>query len=57
MIRMVTFDILHTLITPRLPVYVQYSQTFEPYLGVLDPGALKQSFKSGIYVAILRNLG
>ncbi|RDX50118.1 HAD hydrolase subfamily IA REG-2-like protein [Lentinus brumalis] len=44
-IRLVTFDALHTLITPRLPIYVQYSQTFEPYLGVLDPDALKRSFK------------
>lgn len=46
-IRLVTFDALHTLITPRLPIYVQYSHTFEPYLGVLEPGALKQSFKIG----------
>ena len=46
-IRLVTFDALHTLVAPRLPVYVQYSQTFEPYLGVLDPDALKHSFKIG----------
>lgn len=46
-IRLVTFDALHTLVTPRLPVYVQYSQIFEPYLGTIDPDALKQSFKSG----------
>ncbi|RPD78291.1 HAD hydrolase subfamily IA REG-2-like protein [Lentinus tigrinus ALCF2SS1-7] len=44
-IKLVTFDALHTLITPRLPIYVQYSQTFEPYLGRLDPEALKRSFK------------
>ncbi|KAG2146485.1 HAD-like domain-containing protein [Suillus bovinus] len=44
-IRLVTFDALHTLVTPRLPIYVQYSQTFAPYLGVLEPGLLKQSFK------------
>ncbi|KAG1890395.1 HAD-like domain-containing protein [Suillus subluteus] len=44
-IRLVTFDALHTLITPRLPIYVQYSQTFAPYLGVLEPRLLKQSFK------------
>ncbi|KAI0633338.1 HAD hydrolase subfamily IA REG-2-like protein [Trametes polyzona] len=44
-IRLVTFDALHTLVTPRLPIYVQYAQTFEPYLGKLDPGALKSSFK------------
>ncbi|KAI0690180.1 HAD hydrolase subfamily IA REG-2-like protein [Cerioporus squamosus] len=47
-IRLVTFDALHTLITPRLPIYVQYSQTFEPYLGVLDPDALKRSFKTAL---------
>ena len=46
-IRLVTFDALHTIVTPRLPIYVQYSQTFEPYLGVLEPEALKKSFKIG----------
>ncbi|KAH9929613.1 HAD hydrolase subfamily IA REG-2-like protein [Epithele typhae] len=45
-IRLVTFDALHTLVAPRLPIHVQYSQTFEPYLGKLDPEALKHSFKS-----------
>ncbi|KAG2150473.1 HAD-like domain-containing protein [Suillus clintonianus] len=44
-IRLVTFDALHTLLTPRLPIYIQYSQTFAPYLGVLEPGLLRQSFK------------
>ncbi|KAH7925951.1 HAD-superfamily hydrolase [Leucogyrophana mollusca] len=44
-IRLVTFDALHTLLTPRLPIYVQYAQTFAPFLGVLDPDSLKQSFK------------
>ncbi|KAI0769665.1 HAD hydrolase subfamily IA REG-2-like protein [Trametes elegans] len=43
-IRLVTFDALHTLVTPRLPVYVQYALTFEPYLGALAPAALKRSF-------------
>lgn len=46
-IRLVTFDALHTLITPSLPIYVQYSQTFAPYLGALEPELLKQSFKVG----------
>ncbi len=46
-IRLVTFDALHTLVTPRLPIYVQYAQTFEPYLGAMDPVVLKRSFKSG----------
>lgn len=44
-IRLVTFDALHTLVTPRLAIYTQYSQTFAPYLGVLEPRLLKQSFK------------
>lgn len=46
-IRLVTFDALHTVITPRLPIYVQYSQVFEPYLGLLPPDHIKQSFKVG----------
>ncbi|KAJ3553103.1 hypothetical protein NM688_g3796 [Phlebia brevispora] len=44
-IRLVLFDAFSTLLVPRLPVYVQYAQTFEPYLGPLDPDALKRSFK------------
>ncbi|KAI0081274.1 HAD hydrolase subfamily IA REG-2-like protein [Panus rudis PR-1116 ss-1] len=47
-VKLVTFDALHTLVTPRLPIYVQYSQTFEPYLGALDPTSLKSSFKSAL---------
>lgn len=47
-IRLVTFDALATIIAPRLPIYVQYSQTFEPYIGVLDPDALKKSFKTAL---------
>ncbi|KAH7913171.1 HAD-like domain-containing protein [Hygrophoropsis aurantiaca] len=45
MIRLVTFDALHTLVTPRLPIYIQYSQTFAPFIGDLDPNSIKQSFK------------
>ena len=52
-IRLVTFDALHTLVTPRLPIYVQYSQTFEPYFGLLEPEALKKSFKIGIHASLL----
>ncbi|KAF8893955.1 HAD hydrolase subfamily IA REG-2-like protein [Infundibulicybe gibba] len=44
-IRLVTFDALYTLITPRQPIHVQYSQEFAPYLGDLDPQAIKRSFK------------
>jgi hypothetical protein len=49
-IRLVTFDALHTLITPRKPIYVQYSEVFTPYLGALDPDALSKSFKVGPYL-------
>jgi len=47
-IRLVLFDALHTLVTPRLPIYVQYAQTFEPFLGRLEPDALKTSFKTAL---------
>ncbi|KAH9847634.1 HAD hydrolase subfamily IA REG-2-like protein [Lenzites betulinus] len=47
-IRVVTFDALHTLLTPRLPIYTQYAHTFAPFLGTLDPGAIKRSFKSAL---------
>ncbi|OBZ67256.1 Haloacid dehalogenase-like hydrolase domain-containing protein 3 [Grifola frondosa] len=47
-IRLVTFDALHTLLAPRLPIYVQYSQTFQPYLGTLNPDTLKRSFKTAL---------
>ena len=50
MIRLITFDVLHTLVTPRLPVYVQYAQTFEPFLGQLQPERIKASFKTGLFV-------
>jgi len=45
-IKLVTFDALHTLITPRRPIYVQYSDVFAPFLGVLSPAALQRSFKA-----------
>jgi len=47
-LKLVLFDALHTLLTPRLPIYVQYSQTFQPFLGALDPTALKQSFRAAL---------
>lgn len=49
-IRLVAFDALHTILAPRLPIYVQYSQTFAPFVGVLEPESLKRSFKSGMYL-------
>ncbi|EGO00049.1 hypothetical protein SERLA73DRAFT_152177 [Serpula lacrymans var. lacrymans S7.3] len=47
-IRLVTFDALHTLLTPRSPIYAQYSDTFAPYIGVLNPHSLKLSFKAAL---------
>ncbi|KAF9566685.1 HAD-like protein [Agrocybe pediades] len=47
-IRLVTFDALHTTITPRRPIHVQYSEVFEPYVGILPPERIKQSFKSAL---------
>lgn len=44
-LRLMTFDALHTIITPRLPIHVQYSQIFSPYLGNLNPDSIKRSFK------------
>ncbi|KAG7091241.1 hypothetical protein E1B28_010292 [Marasmius oreades] len=47
--RLVTFDILHTLVTPRLPIHVQYAQVFQGFLGgpnfTVDPLAVKSAFK------------
>jgi hypothetical protein len=48
MIRFVTFDALHTLITPRKPIHVQYSEVFSPYLGALPPDAIARSLKLGV---------
>ena len=49
-IRLVSFDALHTILALRLPIDVQYSQTFAPFLGVLEPESLKRSFKIGMYL-------
>ncbi|KAJ6499988.1 HAD hydrolase subfamily IA REG-2-like protein [Mycena vitilis] len=43
-IRLASFDLLGTLIAPRYPIHVQYARVFEPYLGPLNPDALKRSF-------------
>ncbi|KAF8557597.1 HAD hydrolase subfamily IA REG-2-like protein [Imleria badia] len=47
-IKLVTFDALHTLVTPRRPIYVQYSEVFAPFLGVLCPNALQRSFRASL---------
>jgi len=64
MIRLVTFDALHTLITPRKPIHVQYAEVFSPYLGTLPPDAIARSFKLGVpllstkfYMAFARDSG
>ena len=54
MIRFVTFDALHTLITPRTPIHVQYSEVFRPYLGTLPPDAISRSFKLGVLFYLFR---
>jgi hypothetical protein len=64
MIRFVTFDALHTLITPRKPIHVQYAEVFSPYFGTLPPDAIARSFKLGVpllstnlYIAFARDSG
>ena len=52
MIRLVTFDALHTIITPRKPIHVQYAKEFRPYLGELSPDAIARSFKLGVFFSI-----
>ncbi|KAL0956525.1 hypothetical protein HGRIS_002666 [Hohenbuehelia grisea] len=47
-IRLVTFDLLFTLVAPRKPVHIQYAEIFAPYLGTLNPTLLKSSFKSAL---------
>jgi FMN phosphatase YigB (HAD superfamily) len=47
-IRLVTFDALYTLIRPRRPIHVQYSEVFERYVNPqrrVDPDEIKRSFK------------
>jgi len=47
-IRLITFDALHTIISPRHPIHVQYSQVFAPFLGVLPPESIKSSFTKAL---------
>jgi hypothetical protein len=48
-IKLVLFDALHTIITPRLPIHVQYAQALQPYVGQLEPLRIKSGFKKGIF--------
>lgn len=43
-IRLVTFDVLYTIIFPRTPIHIQYARHFEPHIGRLDPDKIKSSF-------------
>lgn len=52
-IRLVLFDALHTIITPRLPIHIQYAQVFESHLGQLDPLRVREGFKRGKYIRAL----
>ncbi|KAF8622735.1 hypothetical protein AX15_006825 [Amanita polypyramis BW_CC] len=54
-IRLVTFDALYTIITPRQPIHVQYSAAFEPYLGTLEPETIKKSFKTALRALQVEN--
>ncbi|KIY53950.1 HAD-like protein [Fistulina hepatica ATCC 64428] len=47
-IRLVTFDAVHTLIKARVPFNVQYANAFRPYLGEVDPDAVRVSFKKAL---------
>ncbi|TFK73991.1 HAD-like protein [Pluteus cervinus] len=44
-IRLVTFDVLYTILTPRTPIHIQYAKHFRPHLGELDPDRIKASFR------------
>jgi len=48
MIRLVIFVALHTLITPRKPIHVEYAQVFSLHLGTLPPDAIARSLKLGV---------
>ncbi|KAF7315579.1 Haloacid dehalogenase-like hydrolase domain-containing 3 [Mycena indigotica] len=43
-IKLVSWDLLHTLVLPRYPIAVAYQRSFEPFLGRLDLAALERSF-------------
>jgi hypothetical protein len=49
-VKLITFDSLHTLVQPRLPIYLQYSQEFKPFLGELAPEGIKAAFTTGSFL-------
>lgn len=52
-VRLVTFDLLHTLIAPQAPVHVLYARAFEPLLGPLDHDRIKESFQIGVCTPLM----
>jgi hypothetical protein len=52
-VKLVSFDALHTLVKPRLPISAQYADTFAPFLGELSPVLIKRSFKTGILTFLI----
>ncbi|KAM6502198.1 HAD-like domain containing protein [Amanita muscaria] len=54
-IRMVTFNALHTIITPRYPIHVQYSNVFRPYLGIFALSRSRESARIA-HVSALQSL-
>ncbi len=48
MIRLVLFDALFTLVTPRKPISTQYAEAFKPFFGALDERRVKSEFKQGL---------
>ncbi|KAJ7072241.1 HAD-like protein [Mycena amicta] len=43
-IKLVTWDLLHTLVLPKYPIALAYQREFEPFVGKLDLNAINQSF-------------
>ncbi|KAL5631238.1 hypothetical protein ACGC1H_006924 [Rhizoctonia solani] len=47
-VKIVFFDALHTIVQPRIPIFEQYHRVLTPKLGPLNPGLLKDSFKTAL---------
>ena len=52
-VKLVLFDALYTIVKPRAPIHVQYTQVFEPYLGKVDPMRVKDAFNIGTCISHL----
>lgn len=53
-VKLVLFDALYTIVKPRAPIHVQYTQVFEPYLGKVDPMRVKDAFNIGKCISHVR---